>query len=146
MDLRPSPPEDAWLALGRAVLQSQPFSVWLGAELTQLGTGRAELQLALQPQHRQQSGFAHGAVVAYLVDNAMSFAGGSMLGADVLSGEYKLSIVRPASGQRLLARATVLHAGRLQAVCRCDVSMVDEQGALTLCATALGTIVRTGAR
>lgn len=146
MDLPDPTHEDSWLALGDTVLQAQPFSVWLGATLTQLSPGQAELQLALAPQHLQQSGFAHGGVVAYLADNALSFAGGSVLGADVVSAEYKLSFLRPAKGSRLVARASALHAGRTQAVCRCDISAIDGHGQALLCATALGTIVRTAAR
>ncbi|MGH3454596.1 MAG: PaaI family thioesterase, partial [Nocardioidaceae bacterium] len=53
--------------------------------------------------------------------------------------EYKLSFVRPAIGDDLVARASVVHAGRRQAVCRCDVFDVTD-GQESLCATALGTI------
>lgn len=141
----PSDPQ-AWLRLGRSVLQSQPFSVWIGAQLQQLGPGGSVLRLALLPHHRQQGGLVHGGVLAYLADNALAFAGGSLLGADALTAEYKLSLVRPATGVLLLAQARVLHLGRTQAVCRCDVLDRDAQGIETLCATALGTIVRGGTR
>jgi acyl-coenzyme A thioesterase PaaI-like protein len=43
----------------------------------------------------------------------------------------------------LIARATVIHAGKTQAVCRCDVFAISE-GQETLCAVAQGTIARRG--
>lgn len=129
----------AMLELGRQVLADQPFSILLGAELIEFAPGRSELRLALRPELRQQNGFAHGGVVSYLVDNALTFAGGSVLGPVVLTAEYKLSLLEPATGTALLARAAVVHASSRQAVCRCDVHSVAD-GLETLCATALGTI------
>lgn len=40
----------------------------------------------------------------------------------------------------LRARADVVRAGRTRVVCRCDLLVVDEAGAETLCALAQGTI------
>ena len=49
--------------------------------------------------------------------------------------------MRPAVGDSLIARATVVHAGASQAVCRCDV-LVSKDGIERLCATTQGTIVK----
>jgi uncharacterized protein (TIGR00369 family) len=140
------PADGDWLTLGRAVLAAQPFSQLIGARLVHLALGEAELQVPLRPVHRQQGGMAHGGVLAYAADNAITFAGGTRLGADVVTAEYKICLLRPADGSTLVARATALHAGRSQAVCRCDLFTVDDQGESGLCATALGTIVRAGGR
>lgn len=128
------------LQLGRAVLAQQPFSAYLGAELLALDAGRAELALTVTEQLKQQHGFAHGGVLSYLVDNAVTFAGGSVLGPNVLTQEYKVSYLRPATGGRLLARASVQYRSRRQAVCRCDVYSLDGEREV-LCATALGTVL-----
>ena len=64
-----------------------------------------------------------------------------MLGAGVVTSGFTISFLRPADGDFLIARATVVHCGRNQAVCRCDV-FVSQQGAERLCATAQGTIAR----
>jgi uncharacterized protein (TIGR00369 family) len=133
------------LEVGRRFLQQQPFSVLLGAELTRLDAGRAELQLELRPDLLQQNGFAHGGVVCYLADNALTYAGGIALGSAVVTSEFKINYVRPAIGQRAIARAEVVHAGKRQAVCRCDVLVVDG-GDERLVATALGTIARAGSK
>jgi uncharacterized protein (TIGR00369 family) len=126
------------LEWGRGFLAKQPFSQLLGAELTRFERGTAELTLALRDELRQQHGFAHGGVIGYLADNAMTFAGGSVFG-DALTLETKLNFVRPARGDRMLARAQVVHAGKRQAVVRCDV-FCFENGEQKLCAVAQGTI------
>ncbi len=132
------------LALGRRVLAAQPFSVLLGAELSAFEPGRAELRLAVRGDHLQQHGFVHGGAVSYLADNALTYAGGSTLpGLGVVTSEYKINYLRPAQGEILIARASVLYAGKSQAVCRCDVFAVKD-GVEKLCATAQGTIVPLG--
>ncbi|MGX9349892.1 PaaI family thioesterase [Shimia sp. W99] len=127
------------LEFGREILRSQPFSQLLGAELISFEPGRAELRVALADTLKQQHGFAHGGVLAYLADNAMTYAGGSVLG-NVLTQEIKVNYVRPAMGEALVARAEVLSHGKRQAVCRCDVYAVTEEGE-KLCAAAQGTIL-----
>lgn len=131
------------LEFGRKVLEQQPFSVLLGAQLTVFEPGRAELVIPLQPEHLQQNGFVHGGVLSYAADNALTFAGGSALGPQVVTSEYKINYLRPANGDRLVARASVVYAGKTQAVCRCDIFAVKERQE-NLCATAQGTIARLG--
>lgn len=130
------------LEFGRKILADQPFSALLGTELTRFEKGFAELRLALRDDHRQQHGFAHGGVVAYLADNALTYAGGSALG-DAVTLEMKINYVRPAIGDTLIARAEVVSAGKTQAVCRCDVVAVRD-GEEKLCAAAQGTISTPG--
>jgi uncharacterized protein (TIGR00369 family) len=134
---------DDLLEWGRGVLAEQPFSRLVGAELASFTRGQAELRIPIRDELRQQFGFVHGGVVSYAADNALTFAGGSVLGPNVVTAEYKINYVRPAVGQVLIARATVVHSGKTQAVCRCDVYAVRD-GAESLCATAQGTITRRG--
>ena len=136
----------ALLALGRRVLAEQPFSVLLGAELVALTPQQCELQLAINDRLRQQHGFVHGGVLSYLADNALTYAGGAALGVPVVTSEFKINYLRPALGERLIARARAEHVGRSQAVCRCELFVLRE-GAERLCALAQGTIAvlpRTG--
>lgn len=134
---------DDLLELGKTILAAQPFSRLLGAELLHFSSGRVELALPLTSQLTQQHGFAHGGVVSYLADNALTFAGGSTLGPAVVTSEYKINYLRPATGSRLVARAQVIHSGSSQAVCRCEIFMIDAE-AEQLCAVAQGTIARVG--
>ncbi len=145
--LSPSSPErqdvrvsDALLASGRDVLARQPFSGVVGAELDALAPGSAQLSLTVAPHLLQQNGFVHGGVLAYLADNALTYAGGSVLGSSVLTSEFKINYLRPAHGaDRLVAVATVAGSGKTQAVCRCDI-FLDAAGERKLCAAAQGTI------
>jgi uncharacterized protein (TIGR00369 family) len=129
------------LEQARRILASQPFSAWLGAELHRFSAGIVEMRIPIRAELKQQHGFVHGGVVSYAADNALTFAGGSVLGTEVLTAEFKINYLRPAKGEYLIARASVVHAGRSQAVCRCDV-FASDQGTEKLCATAQGTIVR----
>ena len=125
----------------REVLQSQPFSRFLGTELTAVEPGKVELTLQLKDELKQQHGFAHGGVISYLADNALTFAGGSMLGGNAVTGEFKINYLRPAIGASMVARAYVKYAGKQQAVSQCDVYVIDG-GEEKLCASAQGTIVK----
>jgi uncharacterized protein (TIGR00369 family) len=132
------------LEIGRSVLARQPFSVLAGAQLVRFEPGRAELALEIRDQLKQQHGFVHGGVLCYLADNAITFAAGSLFG-DGLTLELKTNYLRPAIGERLLARAEVAHAGKRYAVVRCELltrSGEEER----LCAIALGTVIRPDAR
>lgn len=135
---------EVFLARGRDILAKQPFSVLLGAELAALSPGKVDLQLALKPEHLQQNGFAHGGVVSYLADNALTYAGGTAMQVPVVTSEFKINYVRPAVGERLIARASAEAVSKTQAVCRCEVFAV-KGGEEKLCALAQGTIVRLAA-
>ena len=112
------------LTFGRKVLAEQPFSASLGAQLEAFSPGHAELSLPMAPVLLQQHGFVHGGVLSYLADNALTFAGGSVLG-DAVTAEFKINYLRPAKdADQLLAVATVVGSGKTQAVCRCDVFAV----------------------
>ena len=136
-DITVSP--EAFLAMGREVLASQPFSQLIGAELAALSPGRCELQVPITEAVKQQHGFVHGGVLSYAADNALTYAGGTALRVPVVTSEFKINYLRPAIGERLIARAHAVHTGKSQAVCRCDVFVVKD-GEEKLCAVAQGTI------
>lgn len=126
------------LKFGKHILEAQPFSVLLGSELTSLEVGSAEITLLVRDDLKQQHGFVHGGVISYLADNCLTYAGGSVFG-DCVTSEYKINFVRPAIGDMLIARSTVLSSGKRQAVCECKIFSVGEKGEL-LVAVAQGTI------
>lgn len=135
----PTVSPETFLAMGREVLGKQPFSVLIGAELQALSPGRCELHVPVSDSIRQQHGFVHGGVVSYAADNALTYAGGTAMRVPVVTSEFKINYVRPAVGERLIARAHAVHHGKSQAVCRCDVFVLKD-GVEKLCAVAQGTI------
>ena len=80
--------------------------------------GQVTLALTMKPEYRQQNGFAHGGIISYLADNALTFAGGSALGIEVLTAEYKINYIRPATGDELIARASLTGNTRRQVCVR----------------------------
>jgi uncharacterized protein (TIGR00369 family) len=127
----------------RGALRAQPFSMLLGAELVDIGDDTAVLSLPIRDELRQHHGFVHGGVLSYLADNALTFVGALALGPRVVTGEYKINYLRPAVNGTLLARARLLHGGRSQATCECQVFVVED-GEEKLIAVALGTICAVG--
>lgn len=131
-------------AFAQSILEQQPFSRKLGAQLAAFSPGHAELVLPIVDDLRQQHGFVHGGVISYLADNALTFAGGSVLG-DSVTVEFKVNYLRPAKGDgRLRAIADVIGHGKTQAVVRCEVYLEPEEGERVLCAAAQGTIRSVG--
>ncbi|PIC98885.1 PaaI family thioesterase [Sporosarcina sp. P29] len=126
--------------IGEQALEAQSFSKLLGTNLLEFTTGEVVLEVPITEHVLQQHGFVHGGVISYAADNALTFVGGSVLGPNVLTAEYKINYVRPAIGEKIIARATVISAGKRQAVCRCDVFAVKD-GEEKICATAQGTIM-----
>jgi uncharacterized protein (TIGR00369 family) len=135
--------EDAQLEIGRAVLAAQPFSVLLGAELTSFGDGAARLAVPLRDDLRQQNGYAHGGVLSYAADNAITFAAGSVVGPEVLTAEVKITYLSGARGERVEAAAEVVHVGSRLVTVRCDIHDVRD-GERALSAVALGSVAVTG--
>lgn len=128
------------LAFGRDILAKQSFSRQLGTALDVLTPGHAELSLPIDADLMQHQASVHGGVLAYLADNALAFAGGSLFG-DIVTVELKINFTRPARGSKLRAVADVLHRSGAQAVCRCDVFCETDAGPV-LCAAAQGTVRR----
>lgn len=75
-----------------------------------------------------------------MADNALTFAGAAKLkGTAIVTGEMKINYIRPAVGEKLIARATAISGGSNQSVARCEVYCVID-GVEKLCAAAQGTI------
>jgi uncharacterized protein (TIGR00369 family) len=126
----------------RVALAAQPFSRLLGAQLNRFGPDGVELEVPVRPAHRQQHGFAHGGLLGYAADNALTFAAGAVAGPDVLTAGYTINVLAPVLGDRLLARARVISAGQRLIVTRCELIEPHPAGD-RLSAIAQGTIART---
>jgi acyl-CoA thioesterase len=126
------------LDYGKKILKEQPFSTLLGAKLITFEEGKAELSLAIRDELTQNFGFVHGGVLSYLADNCITFSAASVLGKCVTS-EYKINYLRPAIGEMLIARSTVLSSGKRQATCECKIYVLCKNEE-KLVAVALGTI------
>ena len=115
----------------------------LGAELFRVEAGYCEIALHYRPELSQQDGFFHAGAIGAIADSAGGYAAYSLMqpGDRVLSVEYKLNLLAPARGEKLVARGTVARAGRTLTVCRVDVLAVSG-GEETLCAIMQQTVIR----
>lgn len=129
-----------FLTLARDALSQQPFSMHMETEITRCSAEGTEIVMPLHPHYTQQYGTAHGGALSFLADTALAFAGAAALQSQVLTSEFKIHYLRPAIGEKLIARARALSSGQRQAVCQCDIYVVKE-GEEKQVATAIGTIL-----
>ncbi len=115
----------------------------IGAELSLLEPGIVEITLPYRVDLAQQNGYVHAGIVTTIADSAAGYAAYSLMpaGAEVLSVEFKVNLLRPARGKSFLARAEVIKPGRTLTVARADVFGVADSGDRALVATMLATII-----
>lgn len=100
----------------------QGLMTTLGARLIDVQPGRVQIEIPYSPGLTQQHGFFHAAALTAAADTAGGYAALSLMDTqdDVLAVEFKVNLLRPAVGERLVATATVLKSGRTLTVCRVD--------------------------
>jgi uncharacterized protein (TIGR00369 family) len=125
-----------------AIFAAQGAMRLLGATLGRVDRGLAEFELAFRPELSQQNGFFHAGIVATLIDTAGGCAGATMMppGAGVLTVEFKLNLLAPADGERVLARGEVVKSGRTLTITQGKV-FVYKNGVETLCALMQQTLI-----
>jgi uncharacterized protein (TIGR00369 family) len=123
----------------------QGFMRLVGAEISELSRGTCAIAIDRRPELLQQHGFFHGGVTAFLVDNATTIAAATSRGQPALTAEYKLNLLSPAAGERLICRARVIKPGRQVAVVAADVYCLTD-GVEKHTATALASIAMLGER
>jgi uncharacterized protein (TIGR00369 family) len=95
----------------------------IGALLTRVDPGHVTIELPVRDDLGQQHGFVHGGVVGMIADSAGGYSAFTLMPADasVLTVEYKINMLAPARGERLIARGAVVKPGRTLSIVRADV-------------------------
>jgi uncharacterized protein (TIGR00369 family) len=126
----------------RASFDRQKAMAFLGAWVSRLAPGECDIELPFRAELTQQHGFFHGGIIGTISDSAGGYAAYTVMPSDssVLTVEYKMNLLAPGDGERLIARGRVLKAGRSLVVTRVD-AVVFKQGTETLCATMLQTLM-----
>ncbi|MGL1834010.1 PaaI family thioesterase [Rhodocyclaceae bacterium SMB388] len=126
----------------RASFGMQHAMTLIGAELAVVEPGYVEIHLLHRPDLTQQHGFIHGGIVGMIADSAAGYAANTLTPADtsVLTVEYKMNLVAPADGQRLVARGEVIKPGRTLIVTKAEVFAIRDEK-WTLCAMMQQTIM-----
>ena len=126
----------------RESFDKQSVMQLIGARLDRIDAGHVDVSLTTRPDLTQQDGYLHAGIITTILDSACGYAAYTLMPAasSVLSVEFKVNLLSPAGGDRVVARARVKRAGRMLSVCSADAFSImgeDEK----LCATMLGTMI-----
>ena len=121
----------------------QPVMRLIGASLERVEPGAVDIVLPYREDLTQQNGYVHAGILTTVADSACGYSAYTLMpaGADVLSVEFKMNLLRPAMAERFVAEARVVKAGATLTVARCDVYgwVADEA---KMVATMLATLIR----
>ena len=141
------PPDAEYEARVRASFDRQNAMRLIGAQLTRIAPGACTVELPYRDDLTQQHGYIHAGIVSAIADTAGGYAGFTLFPADasVLTVEYKLNLIAPAAGERLIAEASVVKPGKTLVITRGDV-YAEHAGARTLCAIMQQTLIVMAAK
>jgi uncharacterized protein (TIGR00369 family) len=136
------PPDPDFEARVRASFGRQAAMKLIGATLARVEPGLAAIELPYRVDITQQHGLIHGGITAMIADNAAGYAAYSLFPAasSILTVEFKINLIAPADGERLVATGRVKKPGRTLTICEFEV--VAHKGAsATVCAVGLETLM-----
>jgi uncharacterized protein (TIGR00369 family) len=138
----PVAPDPGYEARVRASFERQGAMRLIGARLAELRPGYCAIELSYRADLTQQHGYIHAGIVSAIADSAGGYAAFSLFPPDasVLTVEYKLNLLAPAAGERLIAVAEVVKPGRTLAITRGEV-YAEAAGRRTLCAIMQQTLI-----
>ena len=126
-----------------AMFAQQTFMQTIGARIARLEPGLAEIELPYRRDLTQQHGYFHGGVTSAIADNAGGAAAYTLFpaGSAILTVEFKINLLAPAAGEKLVAVGLVLKPGRTLSVTDLKVYAVAGE-TRTLCASGQQTLIR----
>jgi uncharacterized protein (TIGR00369 family) len=118
----------------------------IGASMLRVEPGYCEIALP-RDDLTQQHGLFHGGIVSAIADTAGGYAAYTLFPAEdsILTVEYKINLLAPGAGDKLVASARVKKAGKTLTVCELEV-MAVKQDRQTLCACGFATLIRLAGR
>src|SRR6266545_218057 len=117
------PSDPAYESRVRASFARQGHMHTLSASLESVAPGLVEIALTPGSAVSQQHGFVHAGALAAIADSAAGYAALSLMppGTGVLTTEFKINLLAPAAGERVLARGRVIKAGRTLTLAQTEV-------------------------
>ena len=130
-----------------SIFNSQGAMKMIGARLTEIAEGVAEIEVDFRPELSQQNGYFHAGIIGTLVDTAGGCAGATLMaaGSNVLTVEFKLNLLAPGDGETLRARGEIIKSGRTLTITQGRV-FVTKDGTETLCALMQQTLISIPAK
>lgn len=114
------------IALVRRINASAEFNRWCGFDVVSCAPGAVELAMPWRKEVGQYAGFLHAGLVGALIDTACGFAAATLVGPRLLAAHFSVNCLRPAAGQRFLARARVVKPGRQQVFTACELFAIED--------------------
>ena len=111
----------------RSINELAAFNRWCGIEVVAAEPGSATIAMPWRGEVGQYSGFLHAGLVGALIDTACGFAAATLVGR-VLASHYSVNCLRPAVGQRFVARARVVKPGKSQVFTACELFAESSSG------------------
>lgn len=126
----PFSPDPEFDARIRAGFGRQGLMKTIGARLTKVAPGEVRIEIPFAEGLTQQHGFVHAGIVTAIVDNACGYAANSLMPPDceVLTVEYKVNFLSPATGEKFLAIGKAVKPGNTLTVCAGEVWAHDKGG------------------
>jgi len=143
----PKPTQAELVGRIEASFAKQAFMTTIGARLVHVGQGEVEIDMPVSAHIAQQHGFVHAGAVAAIADSACGYAALTVMpaGAGVLTAEFKINLLAPAAGERLVAKGRVVKAGRTLTLAMAEVFAVSD-GVPKLCALLTATCMAISGR
>ena len=102
------------------------FNKWCDIKVLRTDEGVAEIQIEWRKEMGQYSGFLHAGLIATLIDTACGFAAATIVGSKILASNFSVNCLRPATGDKFIARARVVKPGRQQIFTSCELFSVSD--------------------
>ena len=122
--------------------EAQTVMQTIDASLISVEPGRVVIELPYHLRLTQQDGFIHAGISSTIMDSACGYAAFSLMPADaaILTVEFKINLLAPASGERFRAIGEVRKPGKSISVAEANLYALDGASE-KLIATMTGTLM-----
>jgi uncharacterized protein (TIGR00369 family) len=127
----------------RASIARQTLLTTLGVTVETLNLGHVELALQSRADLTQQHGFLHAGALTTIADSACGYAAYTLFpeDRDVLTVDFSMNLVAPATQPAFLAVGNVIRSGRTITTCRGEVYGISSVGERTVVALIQSTLM-----
>ncbi len=136
-------PDPDFASRVRSSFSRQGLMSLMGASLVRVEAGAVDISLPFRSDLTQQNGYHHAAATTAIADSACGYAAFTLVpaGSEVLTVEFKVNLLRPATGTSFLAQGRVIKPGKTLLVTQGDVFAQTDTGSI-LVATMMATMIR----
>jgi len=138
-------PNPEYIEKLKRLVNQAPFFAHLSLTLSNIGIGFADFAMTVHQHHFQPFGFAHGGVIASLIDSAAFWSTHFDLdgpGKSCTSVDLKLNYLAPVASGQLLTRGKCIKMGKRLGYAEAEVR--DQEGKLVSHGTSTLMVLEAG--